>query len=151
MVNSEANTNYIIPSKEVILKLYNYVVTYEHEISKDAGKYDFDNEILVQFCQEHSIALAPRASSSSVKEMSESNYIMFVYNDRKAESKDKAHALLRHLRNAIAHARVSKTATNSTVLDITDVNGKDNISMRGKMEQDLLFSLIELLIQSKRS
>ena len=82
--------------------------------------------------------------------MARNNYIVYICGDHKTEYDDKAHDLLRHIRNAIGHALITKTAANRVCFNITDKNKNQSITMRGNIEESLFFALLEQLIKTKK-
>ncbi len=137
--------NFIPPSKETTLQFYKFVREFESEISKMPGRYNYDNPNFQKFLVENQLEIKPVSKSKYVLDMRSKNYIVFIYGDHKEEYDDKAHDLLRHIRNAISHALISKTAPNKLVFDITDRNRNKSLTMRGNIKENLLFELIRNL------
>ena len=81
--------------------MYKYLSAFEGSISKSAGHYNFNSIKLNQFLIDNDIVLRPVSKSSRVVNLPRNNYIVFLYGDHKAEYDDKAHDLLRHIRNSI--------------------------------------------------
>jgi len=104
---------------------------------------------LNQFLIDNDIELRPVSKSSRVIDLPRNNYIVFLYGDHKTEYDDKAHDLLRHIRNSIGHALIVKTSANKAIFDITDKNKNGNLTLRGNMQENLFFALIQQLIDSK--
>ena len=139
----------IYPSKDSVYQMYKYLSAFEGSISKFAGHYNFDSIKLNQFLIDNDIVLRPVSKSSRVIDLPRNNYIVFLYGDHKAEYDDKAHDLLRHIRNSIGHALIVKTSANRAVFDITDKNKNGNLTLRGNMQENLFFALIQLLQDTK--
>lgn len=129
--------------------MYKYLSAFEGSISKYAGHYNFASLKLNQFLVDNDIVLRPVSKSSRVIDLPRNNYIVFLYGDHKTEYDDKAHDLLRHIRNSIGHALIVKTSTNRAVFDITDKNKNGNLTLRGNMQENLFFALIQQLQDTK--
>lgn len=142
--------NPIYPSKDSIYKMYKYLTVFETTIAKHAGEYDLNSYAFNQFIKNQNILIKPVSKSKYVKDKPRSNYIVYIYGDHKADYDDKAHDLLRHIRNAIGHALITKTALNKSYFNITDKNVNQSITMRGNIDESLFFALIEQLIQTKK-
>lgn len=89
----------IYPSKDSVYLMYKYLSEFESSISRCAGSYDIDSVKLNQFLIDNNIVLRPVSKSSRVIDLPRNNYIVFLYGDHKTEYDDKAHDLLRHIRN----------------------------------------------------
>ncbi|MCM1142434.1 MAG: hypothetical protein NC453_28015 [Muribaculum sp.] len=139
----------IYPSKDSVYLMYKYLSDFEYSISKCTGSYNFDSMKLNQFLIDNDIELRPVSKSSRVIDLPRNNYIVFLYGDHKTEYDDKAHDLLRHIRNSIGHALIVKTSTNKAIFDITDRNKNGNITLRGNIQENLFFALIQKLIYTK--
>lgn len=139
----------IYPSKDSVYLMYKYLSDFETSVSKCAGGYNFDSVKLNQFLIDNDIELRPVSKSSRVIDLPRNNYIVFLYGDHKTEYDDKAHDLLRHIRNSIGHALIVKKSTNKAIFDITDRNKNGNLTLRGNMQENLFFALIQQLIGSK--
>ena len=140
----------IYPSKDSVYQMYKYLSAFEGSISKSAGHYNFNSIKLNQFLIDNDIVLRPVSKSSRVVNLPRNNYIVFLYGDHKAKYDDKAHDLLRHIRNSIGHALIEKTSANRAVFDITDKNKNGNLTLRGNMKENLFFALIQQLQDTKR-
>lgn len=137
--------NFIPPSKETALQFYKFVREFETSISKMPGRYNWDNQIFQKFLSDNKLEIKPVSKSKYVTDLRGSNYIVFIYGDHKDEYDDKAHDLLRHIRNSISHGLISKTAPNKTIFDITDRNRNKSLTMRGNVNEYLFFELIRIL------
>lgn len=142
--------NHIYPSKEAVYKMYQYLTKYEKTIAKHAGEYDWNSVEFQQFLTNQNILIQPVSKSIYVKDLPQNNYIAYVYGDHKADYGDKAHDLLRHIRNAIGHALITKTAVNKAHFYLTDKNKNQSITMRGNIEDSLFFAVLEQLIKTKK-
>lgn len=141
--------NYIFPSKEAVFKMYKFLNTYEKTIAKSAGKYVWESKALQQFLIQQNIVIRPVSKSKYVKDLPRNNYIVYIYGDHKTIYDDKVHDLLRHIRNSIGHALITKTASNKACFNLTDKNKNQSITMRGNINESLFFALLEHLIKAK--
>ena len=109
-----------------------------------------ESKELQQFLVKQDITIKPVSKSKYVKDLPRKNYIVYIYGDHKTPYDDKAHDLLRHIRNAIGHALITKTAVNRACFYLTDKNQKQSTTMRGNIEESLFFALLEQLIKTKK-
>lgn len=145
-----AKNNHIYPSKEAVYKMYKFLSEFEQAIAKCAGEFDFDSPELKQFLQNQDIYIHPVSKTKSVRDLPRKNYIVFTYGDRRADYDDKVHDLLRHIRNAIGHALITKTAVNRNCFKLTDKNKVHSVTMCGNIEENLFFALLEQLKKTKK-
>jgi len=129
--------------------MYGFLSTFEHTIAPLPGKFDLESKELQQFLEENEIVIKPVSRSKYVVDLAKSNYIVFLYGDHKDEYDDKAHDLLRHIRNSISHANIVKVSPKKARFDLTDKNKNKNITLRGNINEDLLFKLLQKLIDTK--
>jgi hypothetical protein len=145
---AKTSKNYISPSKDAVFKMHEFLYLFENEIAQNAGQYNWNNKHLVDFCKSNDITLTPVSKSKYVKDMSKSNYIIFLKNSSTTND-DSVHDLMRHIRNAIGHALISKTAKNKAIFDLTDRTRCGSLTMRGNISEQFFFILIGLLQNSK--
>jgi len=130
-------------SKEDILFLYNYVIRFESDIRDNYGKYDFESTSLDRFCKLNQIKKKGRIDSKG------ENQFWFTAKKLKGQSvNDVAHHLLRHIRNSISHALVTKKGK---YYFLEDYNQNATQTMGGKIRMDLLPSFIDEIIGTKKS
>lgn len=142
--------NHIYPSKEAVYKMYKFLSAFEKSVSNDAGHFDFGSDMFQKFIESKDIIIRPVSKSKYINDLHRNNYIVYIYGDHKAEYDDKAHDLLRHIRNAIGHALIKKVAVNKTYFDVTDKNKNGSLTLRGNIDESLFFALIEQLIATKK-
>ena len=127
-------------SQDDICKFYEFVCQYELEVKYHFGDYNFDANVLRQFCINNNIVFGKRKASP----------YRFVFEANKPKDKqqnDKAHHLLRHIRNAFCHGLVRKEGK---LFILTDRNKNGNESMNAKIWVDLFWSLIDILLKTKK-
>lgn len=145
-----AENNHIYPSKEAVFKMYRFLTLYEKSIAKSAGSYDWDSSTLQQFLKQQNVEIRPVSKTKYVKDLPRNNYIVYIYGDHKAVYDDKVHDLLRHIRNAIGHALITKTSVNRARFKLIDRNKIHTITMCGNIEEPIFFALLEQLIKTKK-
>lgn len=134
--------NYIPPSKDSVYEFYKFIHEFETEISKQPGRYNYDSPKFQKFLKEKDIEIKPVSKSKYIKDLPRNNYITFIYGDHKDPYDDKAHDLLRHIRNSISHGLISKTAPSKRIFDISDRNKNKSLTLRSNINEDLFFELI---------
>lgn len=137
--------NYIPPSKDSVYEFYKFIHEFETDISQNPGRYNFDSPEFQKYLNEKNIIIKPVSKSKYIKDLSGNNYIIFVYGDHADPYDDKAHDLLRHLRNSISHGLISKTSSSKRIFDITDRNRFKSLTLRSNIDEDLFFELIRKL------
>ena len=86
------------------IRLFDYLTRFEKKIKNNRGHYDLNNHHLQTFINENDISFCShKAKGIDTKE--HDAYFQYEY---KYEGMDKAHDLMRHIRNAIAHGNVIK-------------------------------------------
>lgn len=135
-------------TKEEICQLYQFVCDYEENIKLYPTQFDITTKEIEKLKKECDLFFDTLAKKNFPKAYKHSYYILYEQNkNSKASKDDKAHHLMRHIRNSIAHGRIKKNAGDILVLkDRNDI--KD--TMEGKISSKLLFRLIDVLIKSKK-
>ena len=128
-------------SKEDIGRLYNYLCRYEREIKYSYGHFDFNDIGFQEFCKENQIA--PKNGRSHLP----NKFAFHAEKPKRAQINDMAHHLLRHIRNAIAHGLVTKKGK---MLYWKDYNVNMKETMNGQIREDLFWSFLKRLIETKR-
>lgn len=84
------------------IRLFDYLTRFEKKIKNNRGHYDLSNNQLQTFINENDIAFCSyQAKGTKTKE--HKAYFQYKYT-----TTNKAHDLMRHIRNAIAHGNVIK-------------------------------------------
>lgn len=132
-----------------ISNLYLYLYDYENEIKGAPGSFDITNKMIDEFIKKHDIYLDTCNKKKLTTAKKHKFYFLFDQQKNSKVSKDdKAHHLLRHIRNSIAHCLIKRNDQNSNVYEMTDSNGHRN-TMYGYINTSVFYQLITLLIQSK--
>lgn len=142
---------------EDIPRLYEYLINYTEQIEKFGGLFDFEDKEVQKFLRQKDIYTERYRKDKLSKVRKHKWYLLFEQNIRSKKSgKDIAHHLLRHIRNAIAHANIEKTTKKSKgitnqIYTLKDFNpNSGGQTLIGVIESKLLWELIELLIGTKK-
>ena len=122
-------------SKEDVNSFYNYLCLYETEIKQQYGQYNFEHSDFINFCIKNKIERKNRKSKLDNKFYFETFQIDKI--------NDKAHHLLRHIRNSVTHGLVQKKGKNFI---LHDFNRNNNETMFGCIRVDLFWNFINELI-----
>lgn len=119
-------------SKEDVCKFYEFVCAFEKTYKSKFGSFDIDKPSVQKFCEDNDIALGKRPKRQF-------RFIFEAYKPKNRPQNDKAHHLLRHIRNSFCHSLVTKRGR---VFTLKDYSKTGNISMEAQIREDLLWSLI---------
>lgn len=120
------------------LILFDFLKYYE-DVKNEANKFHFKDNQLQKFLQKNKIFIGS-FSKKSEDNFKKSKFNRFIKINRCPTNA--AHAILRHIRNAVAHGRIQYVSTN--ILKLEDYNSKSKqITMKATIPQDILISLID--------
>lgn len=120
------------------LFLFDFLKYYEY-VKNEPNRFDFKNYQFQKFLQENKIFIGS-FSKKSEQDFKKLRFNRFIRIKRCPNNA--AHAILRHVRNAVAHGHIQFVRTN--ILKLEDYNSKtQEITMKATMHQDILISLIE--------
>lgn len=136
------------PSKDSVYEMYGFLYNFEHYIAQRSGEFNIDSSELNQFIRNNNIEIKPVSKSKYVTDLPKRDYIVFLYGDHKEAYDDKAHDLLRHIRNSISHGNIEKVSPKRAIFDLTDKNKNKNITLRGNIHENLFFALLQKLIDT---
>jgi hypothetical protein len=125
-------------SKEDVNSFYNYLCLYETEIKQQYGQYNFEHSDFINFCSKNKIERKNRKSKLDNK--------FYFETFQRDKINDKAHHLLRHIRNSVAHGLVQKKGKNFI---LRDFNRNNNETMYGCIRVDLFWNFIKELIATR--
>lgn len=131
-------------------KFYDFIVQFEKEISSKFGHYNLNNKEILSYCNDNKILLGPSNKTNNGKIHQYKYFIL--WDDAKPtkykniKDNDSAHNLLRHLRNSMAHGYI--VMENRQKFSLSDYNGNDKQSMKGKILSTIFFELISRLLQT---
>ncbi|WP_372650403.1 hypothetical protein [Draconibacterium sp.] len=136
-----------LSKRDDIPRLYTILVLYEKDICKKAGQYNINAPSFVAFCKRNDIKCKNSIAKKELNKKDKTqNYFYFSTKQTKVSKTDHAHHLLRHIRNSIAHALVTKK---KGFYIITDKNSSLSISMTAKIRIDLFDGFITELIKTQ--
>lgn len=120
--------------------LYSYLIVFERELKSKAGSFNIDAPSFILFCKTNNIKVANSLSKTELNKKDKyDNYVLFNSFANQVSKSDKAHHLLRHIRNSIAHALIKKK---KNYYYFEDYNSSMNLSMTAKIRIDLFDSFI---------
>jgi len=122
-------------------KMFDYLKDYQDNIKTNFGKYNLSDKRLQKFLSVNDIYLGRLNQKCKDKASKHQYYILFEQNKPRNKENDVVHHLLRHLRNAIAHGRISKKGKN--LYRLSDKK-EENTTMFSELNYKLFFDLIDL-------
>lgn len=128
-----------------ILALYRYLIEYEKCLKEQQGLFDIYNQSIINFRNEHQLFLGS-INRKKDKERAEKykNYILWKEGSlTKKNSVDRAHALLRRIRNAFAH--VNLLDDQSGCFKLKDIEDNQKMTLDSVISYSLLYQFIEEL------
>ena len=127
-------------SKEEINSFYDFVCDYELNIKNKYGNYNLNDTKLIAFCATNHIALKNKRSKLP--------YLFWfsTHQDKRTKINDKAHHLMRHIRNAFAHGLIKKEGKNFTFQDYSTIGTQ---TMGGHIRCVLFWAMLDLLKHTK--
>lgn len=133
------------------IKLYTYLCQLEVELKGSFGTFNIEDAKLNSFLEEEKLLLG---SISEKNEQKIGNYKYFLLSNLRKPDKfkdivgnDHVFLHLKHIRNAIAHGNVISNRSN---FDIKDYSEQGNLSAKGKLKSELLYRLIEELLETRK-
>lgn len=109
-------------------------------IKNKYGNYNLNDTKLIAFCATNHIALKNKRSKLP--------YLFWfsTHQDKRTKINDKAHHLMRHIRNAFAHGLIKKEGKNFTFQDYSTIGTQ---TMGGHIRCDLFWAMLDLLKHTK--
>ena len=131
-------------SEDDIRKAYRFIYLFEKEVHSKYGTFDFGNESIELFCQEHRIKKKEKRNTKSTD-----NYFWFdTVKTKGAIKNDFAHNFLRHIRNAMAHGNFSKGRSKKAFYTLEDYNKNKGRTMYGRISADLFWKYLNIVLHS---
>lgn len=128
--------------------LYSFLIIFERELKSKAGKFNIEAQSFILFCKTNNTKVINSLSKSEFNKKDKyENYIFFNSSANQISKSDKAHHLLRHLRNSIAHALIKKK---KNYYYFEDYNSSMNLSMTAKIRTDLFESFVNELTNTTK-
>lgn len=139
-----------------IVRLFQYVYEYEGNIKESPGEFDISYNGIDKIKSKYDIYFDTCARKNLAKARKHQFYLLFEQTkNSKASKDDKAHHLMRHIRNSIAHGHITKRSikknkVNVEIFEITDKNHYRD-TMWGQISASALFQLLSELINSRKA
>lgn len=134
-----------------ILSLYAYLCEYEDHIKGRKDCFNIYDEAVEQFKKENQIYFGSINNNKDKKKAQKfKNYLLWAEGaiGKKGAKVDRAHALLRRIRNAFAHGII--TDKNEGSFELSDYDEKKGkVTLQGSISYQLLYQLINVLKQSE--
>ena len=134
------------------IKLYTYLCQLEVDLKDSFGIFNIKDPKLNKFLEQEKLLLG---SMTEKNEQEMGNYKYFLLSNLRKPDKfkdivgnDHVFLHLKHIRNAIAHGNV--ISTNRSNFDIKDYSEQGNLSAKGKLKSELLYRLIEELLETRK-
>jgi len=130
-----------------ILALYDYLLEYETYIKERINQFNIYDETVVQFRKDNRIYFGSiKNNEDKTKAQKFENHLLWAEGAvrKKNANIDRAHALLRRIRNAFAHGMI--TNKNNTYFELRDYDKKKgSMTLQGCISCKLLYNLIRVL------
>lgn len=139
-----------------IVRLFQYVCEYEDNVKETPGEFDINYKGIDKIKSKYDIYFDTCAKRNLSKARKHSYFLLFEQTrNSKASKDDKAHHLMRHIRNSIAHGHITKRTVkknkvNVEIFEITDKNHYRD-TMWGQISVSALFQLLSALINSRKA
>lgn len=140
-------------SKDNIVLFYKYLCKFEHDYKNSYGKFDFEDKKFVKFCKDSSIQPKGNKAMHNAKGDSHGGYLWFTSHQIKTQNNinDKAHHLLRHIRNAFAHGLITSDKKYFHFKDYhLSRKGTIEPTMGGYIKKELFWPFVDELIKTKK-
>lgn len=134
------------------IKLYTYLCQLEVDLKDSFGIFNIKDPKLNKFLEQEKLLLGSMTEKNE-QEIGNCKYFL-LSNLRKPDKfkdivgNDHVFLHLKHIRNAIAHGNV--ISTNRSNFDIKDYSEQGNLSAKGKLKSELLYRLIEELLETRK-
>ena len=116
--------------------MFDYLTRFEKKIKNNRGHYDLSNNQLQTFINENDIAFCSY-QAKGIKAKEHNAYFQYEY-----QAANKAHDLMRHIRNAIAHGNVIKK---DGYFWLTDYTNKGTKTLDAKIKTDVFWNFLNEL------
>lgn len=140
-------------SKDNVALFYKYLCDYEYEYKNAYGKFNIEDDAFVKYCKDNGIQPKGNKNMRNVKGDIHGGYFWFTSHQIKTQNNenDKAHHLLRHIRNAFAHGLVTNDKKYFHFKDY-HMSRKKTLepTMGGYIKKDLFWSFLDVLIKTKK-
>lgn len=126
-----------------------FVGIYESKVEKRPGYFNWDDLNFKNFCKMNHI----QQKGTQAKKVQNNHFWFCADQPADVTPKDIAHNFLRHIRNAFSHGRITvyRGKHNRKYYIIQDFTLKGNKNMSGNIRSDLLWGMIERLLNSSKN
>lgn len=136
-------------SQKEFVSFYKYICEFELTILDNKGLYNRGSETVKDFKNSNNIYWGSVNCQKDILRAGKfENYFLYKEGTNKKNSVDRAFFLLKHIRNSMAHAKIEAESGYYVFTDIDISDGK--ITMRGKVRKELLWKLVEVLVNTKK-
>lgn len=118
------------------IRLFDYLTRFEKKIKNNRGHYDLSNNQLQTFINENDIAFCSY-QAKGIKAKEHNAYFQYEY-----QVANKAHDLMRHIRNAIAHGNITKK---DGYFWLTDYTTKGTKTLDAKIKTNVFWNFLTKL------
>ena len=118
------------------IRLFDYLTRFEKKIKNNPGHYDLSNNQLQTFINENDIAFCSY-QAKGIKAKEHNAYFQYEY-----QAANKAHDLMRHIRNAIAHGNITKK---DGYFWLTDYTTKGTKTLDAKIKTNVFWNFLTKL------
>lgn len=118
------------------IRLFDYLTRFEKKIKNNRGHYDLSNNQLQTFINENDIAFCSY-QAKGIKAKEHNAYFQYEY-----QAANKAHDLMRHIRNAIAHGNITKK---DGYFWLTDYTTKGTKTLDAKIKTNVFWNFLTKL------
>ena len=115
------------------IRLFDYLTRFEKKIKNNHRHYDLNDNQLQTFINENDIAFCSY-QAKGIKAKEHEAYFQYKYT-----TTNKAHDLMRHIRNAIAHGNVIKK---DGYFWLTDYTNKGTKTLDAKIKTDVFWNFL---------
>jgi|GEM_PF-437511 len=144
---NDKNIKIGLSKKDDIPRLCTFLIQYEKDIITKAGSFSINAPSFISFCLQNDIKCKNSLANRELKRKDKNeNYFYFSTTQTLVSKNDHAHHLLRHIRNSIAHALITKK---KGFYLISDKNSSHNSSMTARIRIDLFDSFVSELIKTQ--
>lgn len=129
-----------------VLALYRYLFEYEKQLKNKRGQFNIYDENILKFKKDKELFLGSINREDDKKKAKKSkNYLLWKEGSlqKKHTNVDRAHALLRRIRNAFAHGDFVDNQKGFFLLK--DVNDNQEVALDGVISYNLLYQFVEEL------
>ncbi len=138
-------------SKKEKISFYEYICKFELSILNNEGLYNRESETVKSFKKNNRIYWGSvNCKEDRLKANKFDNHFLYKEGANRKNSVDRAFFLLKHIRNSMAHAKIVSENGCYVFTDISTSGNKISTTMTGRVKKELLWKLIEVLVNTKK-